>query len=269
MSLVQNSDGKQVVPIWVNGAALPLDSTKFIPVTSSASGKIVHYAQGASDQVAKQAADTAASAFRKWKVSNHVTRRELFLKVAAIYERRVEEIVRSEVLETSCTETYARFNVVLACRFLRESAGSITDALRGDIPALEAEGFGLVFKEAVGPVLIIPPWNSSIILSTRGVVAALAADCTVVLKSSELCPQTHLLMVEAFEEAGLPAGCLNSLQALREDAGVVTETLIAHPAIRKIEFIGSASVGSIIGQVAAKHLKPVLMELGGKVYRCT
>ena len=76
------------------------------------------------------------------------------------------------------------------------------------------------------------------------------------------------MIVEAFEEAreavGAPKGILNQVQAAREDAARSTELLIANERIRKIEFIGSAAVGRIVGSVAAKHLKPVLMELGGK-----
>lgn len=92
----------------------------------------------------------------------------------------------------------------------------------------------------------------------------LAAGCTVVFKASELCPRTHHFIAEVFAEAGLPAGALNVIQCRREDASTITESLIAHPAIRKIEFIGSPAVGKIIGQLAGKYLKPVLMELGGK-----
>ena len=102
------------------------------------------------------------------------------------------------------------------------------------------------------------------ILAIRAVGAPLAAGCTVVFKASELCPAVHHSLVKAFTNAGLPPGCLNQLQARREDASSITESLIAHPAIRKIEFIGSATVGRMIGQLAAKYLKPVLMELGGK-----
>ena len=65
-----------------------------------------------------------------------------------------------------------------------------------------------------------------------------------------------------FTEAGLPAGCLNKIQCSRSDGPAVTEAIIGHPSLRKVEFIGSAAVGRIIGSVAAKHLKPVLMELG-------
>ena len=105
-------------------------------------------------------------------------------------------------------------------------------------------------------------WNAPLILSLRGICAAIGAGCTVVLKASELCPWTHQLVLEVFEEAGLPTGVLNQVQASRGDAAAVTEAIISHPSLRKIEFVGSAAVGKIIGSVAAKYLKPVLMELG-------
>ena len=92
----------------------------------------------------------------------------------------------------------------------------------------------------------------------------LGAGCAVVFKASEHCPRTHNLLVQVFEEAGLPKGVLNVLQCQREDAGPVTECLVAHKAIRKVEFIGSPVVGRMIGQLCGKYLKPILMELGGK-----
>ena len=108
---------------------------------------------------------------------------------------------------------------------------------------------------AIGTVLLIPPWNGALVLAARGMAMAVAAGCTVVVKASELCPATHQALIEAWAEAGLPPGVMNKIQVARPDAAQVTEVLIAHPAIRKIEFIGSASVGRIVGAVAAKVSK--------------
>ena len=121
-----------------------------------------------------------------------------------------------------------------------------------------------VFKEAIGSVLVIPPWNAAMILSGRAITAAIGAGCTVVMKASELSPLTHALLAEVFRDAGLPKGVINVVHSRREDAAAVTEALIAHPSIRKIDFIGSAAVGRLVGATAAKYLKPVTMELGGK-----
>jgi acyl-CoA reductase-like NAD-dependent aldehyde dehydrogenase len=85
-----------------------------------------------------------------------------------------------------------------------------------------------------------------------------------VLKVSEQSPNTHHFLAELFRRAGLPPGVLNVIQTRREDAAAVTEAVIAHRYIRKVEFIGSAAVGSRIASLAGKYLKPTLMELGGK-----
>lgn len=84
------------------------------------------------------------------------------------------------------------------------------------------------------------------------------------LKASELFAKTHRLLVHCFDEAGILKGVINIRQAKHEDAAEVTEAIIAHKAIRKIDFVGSAAIGKQICQVCAKYLKPVLTEAGGK-----
>lgn len=93
---------------------------------------------------------------------------------------------------------------------------------------------------------------------------ALAAGNTVVLKGPELSPRCYWAIVDIFREAGLPDGCLNLLIHNSKNAAEVTNTLIAHPSIKKINFTGSTSVGAILSSVAGKHLKPIITELGGK-----
>lgn len=263
MHFIQHED-HEVVPLWIDGAAKALDSSRSFPITSASQSKVVHYAASASPSDARDAADAAWTAFSSWRHSKYNERRDLLLRVADLFSQRADELTHWQVLETSCSEEYARFNIKLAIDLTREVAGTIVQATTGATPPIQADGVALVFKDPIGPVLLIPPWNSSIILSTRSVAAAIAAGCTVVMKASEACPRTHSMVVEIFEQAGLPKGCLNQVQTKREDAAAVTEALISHKAIRKVEFIGSAAVGRIIGQVAAKYLKPVLMELGGK-----
>jgi acyl-CoA reductase-like NAD-dependent aldehyde dehydrogenase len=92
----------------------------------------------------------------------------------------------------------------------------------------------------------------------------LAAGNTVVLKGSELSPRCFWAIGSILKEAGLPAGCLNVIVHQPKDAAEVTNALIEHPAIKKINFTGSTLVGSIIAASAGKNLKPVLLELGGK-----
>jgi acyl-CoA reductase-like NAD-dependent aldehyde dehydrogenase len=265
MPVTQSQDSSFIVPIWINGQAVPVDQSHLIPVYSAAQKSTVYTAQSATPSLALSAADAAWRAFLSWKNTTYVERRDILLYAADIYERRADDLIKFQEEETSCSKAYAKFNIRLACKCLREIAADISTACTGELPPTESPGsIVLVTKEPVGPVLAIAPWNSALILATRAIASPIGAGCTVVFKASELCPRTHHAIVEIFNEAGLPAGCLNQLQTRREDAAAVTEALISHQAIRKIEFIGSAAVGKIIGQVASKYLKPVLMELGGK-----
>jgi benzaldehyde dehydrogenase (NAD) len=98
----------------------------------------------------------------------------------------------------------------------------------------------------------------------RAIAVPLACGNTVVLKGSELCPATHGLIVEAMNEAGFPAGVVNFVTNAPADAAAVVEAMVAHPRVRRINFTGSTRVGKLIARTCAEHLKPVVLELGGK-----
>ena len=106
--------------------------------------------------------------------------------------------------------------------------------------------------------------NAPYVLGFRSVAYALAVGNTCVLKGSELAPRCFWAIESIFEEAGLPAGCLNVIYHQTQDAPDVTRVLIEHPGIKKINFTGSTAVGRIIAGLAGNNVKPVLMELGGK-----
>ena len=265
MPLIETQEGKKVVPVVINDKALPVDSSHLLPVKNPASGDTVHYSQGADVATCTQAVDAAWTAFQSWKRSSVNTRRDLLFKMADLMEQRKDQLIDVQMQETQCPKSWALNNVNTTAAYAREIAACISQACKGEIPPIDKpDTLAFVYKEAVGPVLIIPPWNAALVLAGRALCTAIGAGCTVVLKSSELSPLTHTLLADCFRDAGMPSGVLNSLSCARQDAAEATEAMIAHPAVRKIEFIGSAVVGRIIGSVAAKHLKPVLMELGGK-----
>ena len=101
-------------------------------------------------------------------------------------------------------------------------------------------------------------------LGFRAIISAIATGNTVILKGSELSPRVFWAIGSILKEAGLPNGVLNVITHRPEDAAEVTNALIEHPAVKKINFTGSTHVGSLIAAAAGKNLKPVLMELGGK-----
>jgi benzaldehyde dehydrogenase (NAD) len=129
-----------------------------------------------------------------------------------------------------------------------------------DVPGSLAMGI----RQPAGVVLGIAPWNAPVILGVRAIATPLACGNTVILKGSENCPRTHQLIVEAFQDAGFPPGVVNYLTNAPADAGAVVEAMVAHPAVRRVNFTGSTKVGRIIAMTCAKYLKPVVLELGGK-----
>jgi vanillin dehydrogenase len=106
--------------------------------------------------------------------------------------------------------------------------------------------------------------DAPIILAVRAIAAPLACGNTVILKASEISPGTQFILGQVFADAGFPPGVVNVISNAPADAGKVVDTLIAHPAVRRINFTGSTRVGRIIAETAGRHLKPVLLELGGK-----
>lgn len=107
-------------------------------------------------------------------------------------------------------------------------------------------------------------WNAPLTLGTRAFANAIMAGNAVILKSSEYSPGVHAFAAKLFHDAGLPAGVLNVIHVATPDAPSVCETIIAHPAVRKLNFTGSTGVGSKLAELCGRHLIPCVMELGGK-----
>ena len=122
----------------------------------------------------------------------------------------------------------------------------------------------MAIRQPAGVVVGIAPWNAATILGVRAVAMPLACGNTVVLKASEICPASHRLIGTVLQEAGLGEGIVNVITHDGKDAGAIAEALISHPAVRRVNFTGSTRVGKILAQIAAKYLKPILLELGGK-----
>jgi benzaldehyde dehydrogenase (NAD) len=224
----------------------------------------------ASRTPAMQAADMAAvceraeAGFAAWSQQGPNARRATLLKGVAALEARRADFVQAMMGEIGATEGWAMFNLMLATSMLREAA-SMTTQISGEVIPSDRPGcVALAMREPVGVILGIAPWNAPIILGTRAVAAPLACGNAVILKASEHCPRTHQLIIEALGDAGFPEGTVNIVTNAPEAAPDVVGALIDHPAVRRINFTGSTAVGRIIAERAARHLKPCLLELGGK-----
>jgi benzaldehyde dehydrogenase (NAD) len=177
---------------------------------------------------------------------------------------RQQEIAGIVTQETGGTFGWGMFNVQLAAGMLHEAAAQAKKVAEQEIPSHIPGKKAKAVRQPVGVVVGIAPWNAPVILGTRAVAAPLAYGNTVVLKASEESPRTHAAIVRALTDAGLPAGVVNLITNAPEDAADVVDELIAHPATRRVNFTGSTRVGRIVAENAARHLKRVLLELGGK-----
>lgn len=230
------------------------------PVT----GEVATIAPAATAADADAACEAAAAAFPEWSATGPNARRAVLMKAADALEGKAAEFIDAMMTEVGATEGWARFNLMLAAGIVREAA-ALTTQIGGEIIPSDKPGcIAMAMREPVGVILGIAPWNAPIILGVRAIAVPLACGNTVVLKASEQCPRTHALIVKAFEEAGFPRGAVNLVTNAPADARDVVGALIDHPAVRRINFTGSTHVGRIIAKRAADHLKPVLLELGGK-----
>jgi benzaldehyde dehydrogenase (NAD) len=213
---------------------------------------------------ALQVVDAAACAQSAWATHGPNAKRQSLLRVAEALGRRTQDLVESMAAEIGATEGWAHFNVRLAVSMFTEAAALTTQISGEVIPSDRAGCLSIAMPEPVGVVLGIAPWNAPIILGVRAIATPLACGNAVVFKASEVCPRTHEIIVEACVAGGLPEGLVGLVSNAPQDAGDVVAALIDHPAIRRINFTGSTAVGRIIALRAAAHLKPVLLELGGK-----
>lgn len=250
------------VPFWIDGKEVV--SPRTFDVCNPALGKVVHQCSSATEADAQAAVDAAARALPAWRAMVPTRRREIFLRAAALFEARRDELVATMIEELGVTMQWAEFNINTARDFTLDVAGRIV-TVEGSVPTPQDPNTGaMVVKEPFGVVLAIAPWNAPYILGTRSVIFPMAAGNTVVLKGPELSPKTMWGICSVFAEAGLPDGVLNYIVHSTANAAAVTSHLVASPHVKKINFTGSTLVGRAIGRLAGDHLKPMLLELGGK-----
>ena len=230
------------------------------PITGAAATR----SAAASVEDATAAVDAARAAFPAWSQTGPNARRALLMKAADALDARVDDFINAMMEEIGATEGWARFNLMLSSSMVREAA-ALTTQIGGEVIPSDKPGcIAMAIREPAGVVLSMAPWNAPIILATRAIAVPLACGNSVVLKASEQCPRTHGLIVQAFVEAGFTGGIVNLVTNAPQDAADVVGAMIDHPAVRRVNFTGSTPVGRIIAKRCAEHLKPVVLELGGK-----
>ncbi len=252
------------VELLIGGRSIPASGGATYDRKDPFTGEIASRAAAASIEDADAAVAAAQDAFPAWSALPATERRARLNAAADALVALTGEFIATGVPETGATGGWYGFNVMFAASLLREAA-SMTTQIAGEVLPSDVPGnIALAVRRPCGVVLGIAPWNAPVILGVRAVAMPLACGNTVVLKASETCPGVHRLIGDALQRAGLGDGVVNVITNAPQDAPLIVERLIAHPAVRRVNFTGSTAVGRKVAQTAAKFLKPVLLELGGK-----
>lgn len=250
--------------LHINNEAVSADDGATFSRVAPLTGKTVTRAAAAGIKDSLAAVDSAHAAFKEWSKTGPGQRRALLLKAADQIEARMGDFIAAMGAEVGATPLWAGFNVMLAANLFREAAGLATQIQGETIPTDKPGTLSMTIRQPVGVILSIVPWNGPVVLAARAIAYPLVCGNTVVFRASETSPRTHELIAEAVFAAGFPAGTLNFITHDVTMAPEAIEAIIAHPAVRRINFTGSTAVGRIIGEKAGKHLKRCILELGDK-----
>ena len=201
----------------------------------------------------------AESGYRIWRATAPAARYKIMLEAVRLIRLRIEEFAVAMTLDQGKPIAQARLEVLRGCEIIEWDAA---EGLRTYGRIIPSSG-GMrhtVLRQPIGIVAAFSPWNFPMSSPARKIGAALAAGCALILKPPEETPAAAVLMARAFADAGLPAGVLNLVFG---EPAEISAYLIADPAVRLITFTGSTSVGKQLAALAGKHMKPVVMELGG------
>lgn len=252
------------IQMLVGGARVNASNGKTFARRNPLSELPATIAPAATPTDARAACDAAAAALPAWSALGPGERRALLMRAAHELESRGPAFADAMAEETGASRLWAGFNVHLGAGMLLEAA-ALTTQIGGEVIPSDIPGsLAMAVRVPAGVVLGIAPWNAPVILGVRALAVPLACGNTVVFKGSELCPATHSLIADALEAAGLPPGVVNFITNAPADAAEVVEAIVAHPAVRRVNFTGSTRVGRIIAMTCARHLKPAVLELGGK-----
>lgn len=201
----------------------------------------------------------AAEGFKLWSRTSPAKRAAVILKAAALMRERIEEIAFSITIEHGKPIVQARLEVVRGCEFFEWDAAEGQRTYGRVIPSEPGIRY-IVHHQPIGTVAAFSPWNFPMSQPSRKIAGALAAGCSIIIKAAEETPAGALHIAKAFHDAGLPPGVLNLVFGVPAE---ISNYLIPREPVRMVAFTGSTAVGKNLTEMAARHMKPVLMELGG------
>ena len=233
--------------------------TKTLRVIEPATERVMAELHEATVEEADAAVARAKAAYPAWRALSPKDRGNLLRRIASMVEKHLEELAQLESRNVGKPISDARGEVGMVVDVFNYYAGAPERLAGKTIPV--SGGVDMTFREPLGVVALIVPWNFPLAISSWKVAPALAAGNTIVLKPAGLTPLTAIELGRIALEAGLPEGVLNILVGSGRVAG---ERLVQHPDVAKVAFTGSTEVGKRIGALAAASIKRVTLELGGK-----
>jgi len=236
-----------------------MSTTATLDVINPATEKAIAHLDRAGIAGTDRAVAAAKKAYPAWRAVKPADRARLMRRVAALVEEHGEELAKLETANVGKPLGDSRWEVGMVADVFHFYAGAVEKHYGETIPV--AGGVDMTFREPLGVVGLIVPWNFPIMLASWKLGPALACGNTVVLKPAELTPMTSVRLGELALEAGIPEGVFNVVVGPGSVAG---ERLIAHPDVAKIGFTGSTEVGRRVMEGAAQTIKRVTLELGGK-----
>jgi succinate-semialdehyde dehydrogenase/glutarate-semialdehyde dehydrogenase len=226
------------------------------PATGELLGKLPH----ATTKDLDLALSAAHRAFKSWRHSSPMERHAVLRKVNQLALERAPAIARNITLDQGKPLAEALTEVTVCAHQADWHAEECRRIYGRVIPARLPNVRQLVVREPIGVCAAFTPWNFPFNQAIRKICAAIGAGCTMILKGPEDAPSAVIALAKLFEDAGLPAGCLNIVWGVPAE---VSEYLITSPMVQKITFTGSANVGKQLASLAGKHMKRVTMELNG------
>jgi aldehyde dehydrogenase (NAD+) len=219
-----------------------------------------HFASSGADDV-DAAIAAAEEAYRSWRFSSPMTRANILHKAANILESRIPDVGRELTREEGKTLKEGIGETTRAVQILRYFAGEAQQPSGEHYPSVNPHTLLYTTREPLGVVVVVTPWNFPIAIPAWKIAPALAFGNTVVFKPASLTPLTAVRLVEALDEAGLPAGVLNLVTGSAANVG---DPLVRDPRVVAITFTGSNETGAELRRTAAERGAKLQLELGGK-----
>lgn len=247
---------------YINGEWTPSRSGTTFGVVNPADNKVIGHAPESTEEDLQDAIDAASKAFPSWRMLSGRQRGRILTKIFLLLQENKQDLGKIILAENGKSQSDAEGEVLFAAGFFEWFAEEASRTYGTIIPHSNASFRTQVVKQPVGVCGLITPWNFPLAMGARKVAAALAAGCTIVLKSDGLTPFSSTALALLCERAGVPKGVFNVVNSL-EGTPKLGLAMCESPIVKKISFTGSTRVGKLLMKQSADTLKKLSLELGG------